>query len=257
MSKKVLLLNDCSDNRHFGSRMVTEAFYMNVEARGHTLKTVKRGHLYSDSMLEWADVVLVNAEGCIHDGKYEELLAVGGKHPNAVLMNGSMQNLSRHYGDELSRFKLVTVRESYSAAELAISHGFEAEVVPDIIYSLPTHFLHRSEGRFVSDSSDRQFRKERACAATDPEFVSKLTGSAAACVGRFHAAVLCSKVGVPLSAFGGNTHKLRGLMLDMGLDDLYFEEADDAMIATPRKADPSYALYAAECIRELFRDILG
>jgi hypothetical protein len=262
LSKNLLLVNDCSDNRHFGSKLVAEAFQMNAKARGYLIRTVKRGAKTEDVDLAWADVVIVNAEGCIHHGNHEGLLDIGARHPAAYLMNGSMTTLSRDFEEELLAFQRVMVRESLTQTELAWSHGMDVDMVPDVIFSLPDRKPHEGSGRslrFITDSSDRQYRKERTMAATNPQFLGELSQSWSACVGRFHAAVLCAMWGVPFSAFGGNTHKLEGLMLDMGVSDRYFALGDEAIEAVPYVAAPAtqeYCQWARRVIKARFDGML-
>ena len=54
-------------------------------------------------------------------------------------------------------------------------------------------------------------------------------------VGRFHAAVSCSVLGIPFSSWDSNTWKTKGLMLDMGISHLHFDSRNEAIANMPEE----------------------
>jgi polysaccharide pyruvyl transferase WcaK-like protein len=55
------------------------------------------------------------------------------------------------------------------------------------------------------------------------------------CTGRFHGAILASMLKIPFTAYPSNTHKIIGMMEDMGLEDLYFRTREEALFNMPLK----------------------
>jgi hypothetical protein len=83
---KVVLLNDTSDNKHFGCIRVRKA-YDKLFARYdvEVLGTQYRREAIDRKLCDKADLVIVNGEGCIHHNKYTELLDIGEQYPAALL----------------------------------------------------------------------------------------------------------------------------------------------------------------------------
>ncbi len=256
---RIVLINDTSDNGHFGCQLVGKAYRDLLDERGvEIIKTQYRREPLDRKACDKADLVIVNGEGCIHHGKYEELLQIGSQYPS-ILMNCSIQTLSSDPCEVLRAFRHVTVRESYTANYLKRYAGFDAEIVPDVIFH---HNLRRTRSvtnkeLFTSDCSRGSYR---GCTrkAKSPDFLDTLSRYSRASVGRFHAACACAMMGVPFTAWQGNTWKVEGLLQDMDLSKNYYEESDQAIGAAEGVTESSavmglrYSYEAAYKVRQLF-----
>ncbi|KKL48692.1 hypothetical protein LCGC14_2322950, partial [marine sediment metagenome] len=212
---KIVLINDTSDNGHFGCQLVGKAYRDLLDERGvEIIKTQYRREPLDRKACDRADLVIVNGEGCIHHGKYEELLQIGNEYP-AILMNCSIQNLANNPYDSLRAFKRVTVRESYTYDYLRRIVGFGAHIVPDVIFARKLRRTRPviSKELFTSDCS-RRSHQDWSCRAKSPDFLATLSSYSHASVGRFHAACACAMMGIPFTAWRGNTWKVEGLLQD-------------------------------------------
>jgi hypothetical protein len=52
-------------------------------------------------------------------------------------------------------------------------------------------------------------------------------------IGRFHAVICCSVMGIPFSSWDSNTWKTEGLMYDMGVSQLHFGSREEALKNVP------------------------
>ncbi len=237
---KVVLLNDTSDNRHFGCELVGAAYRTLLEERDIELIGVQYRKLVLDRTLcDRADLVIVNGEGSIHDGGYSNLLEIGDEYP-AVLLNCSIQN--QHLGN-IRQFQIVTARESMSAEYI------DSEIIPDLIY---THQFRatKGSGSFLSDSSTR-LSNTRTLHVRAPEFVQALLGSKTACLGRFHAIAIAAMANIPFSAYPANTWKNQGVMFDMGASENYFGTVEEAQDKIPTETLESIQTYVEDAPKKI------
>ncbi len=256
---RIVLVNDTSDSGHFGCQLVGKAYRDLLDERGvEIIKTQYRREPLDKKACDKADLVIVNGEGCIHHGKYEELLEIGSQYP-AILMNCSIQDLASNPYTDLRAFKRVTVRESYTADYLKRVVDFDADIVPDVIFYHKLRRIHSAgfDEIFTSDDSIREY-KDYTAGCKDPDFLGRLSYHKRASVGRFHAACACAMMGVPFTAWRGNTWKVEGLMHDMGLSKNYYESPDPAIAAAEGVTESSvvmglrYSYEAAYAVRQLF-----
>ena len=78
------------------------------------------------------------------------------------------------------------------------------------------------------------------------------------CVGRFHGAVAAACLGIPFSTWPSNTHKIQGLMKDMGVSHHHYDNKKDAMANVPFTLDPCVPFFcdqAEAAIHEMFQEI--
>ncbi len=225
---KVVIVNSTHRKPHFGCKLVTSAYTELCEARDIEIlhRVPKRGEW---QLMDEADLIIVNAEGSIHHGKNENLLSrISSEYP-AVLINGSMEELST--GASFDDFKLVTVRESMTQSYLSDEFGIACEVVPDVIFHHLPMFrsVDRTSviDRFVSDSSSKTGSRV-ATLASSPQFLTYLARADEALLGRFHAICAAAMMRVPFVAWRANTWKNAGIMRDMGLSHEYRPEYEVA-----------------------------
>lgn len=263
---KVVIVNAGHNPLHFGCKLTLKAYdnllaERDIELIGHIPRRVK-GDLsgLSDEhqrLADKADLVIVNAEGSIHHGKNEALLKLGYKYP-AVLINGSMQAFGTDVTDDLAEFKIVTVRESSTAAYLAAEFGHRVELVADVIFSFAEGFekvdRELAIGMFITDSSNRD-GPDFAPKVRDLDYLTMLGLSSSACVGRFHALCVSAMLGLPFSAWSANTWKNQGIMVDMQVQHNYYATYRDAVLHVPKEPSATVAAYvdSAEIrVNELF-----
>ncbi len=239
---KVVLLNDTSDNRHFGCELVGSAYRTLLAERGIELVGSKyRKEPLDPALCDKADLVIVNGEGCIHHGGYKHLQEIGHQWPS-VLLNCSIEEQPSF---DAKDFLLATVRESMSGGYTGL------EVVPDLVFS---HTVERLSGThtMISDGSARNYA---GMGPRAPQFVRTLLSAKHAALGRFHAVCLAAMAGVPFSAWKANTWKMEGIMADMGASDHYYDEPLDAIENIPATMPDSVGEYAEQAklkINDLF-----
>jgi hypothetical protein len=257
---KVALINDTSDNGHFGCRLVRQAYDELLAARGAELiGTQYRKEPIDLGLLEAADLVIVNGEGCTHHNNYTWLYDIPGFSDTPAVLLNCVWEANDDFGQALSNFKTVTVRESLSAADMLETSGIVAEVVPDVIFSMNSRYRQPRTEPMVTDSSNRSY-KGWTHKAKDPDFLRRLSRSSSVVSGRYHAVCLAAMLEIPFSAYNGNTHKIKGIMKDMGLSHLYAEKAEHAIRLCPEEVQEKateYARDAKDKVNDLFDRILA
>jgi len=138
---RAIVLNDCSTQSHWGTRMVMNNLRIGAERIGiEIVRTYRRGFDRWDAMfdrvLERAELVLINGEGtCHHDAPDAARFFAGASRAHekgvpVVLLNAVWQ-ANPGLTSALRNIDLIYVRESASAADLERA-GYHAVVVPDL-----------------------------------------------------------------------------------------------------------------------------
>ena len=232
---KVALLNDNSHKNHFGCQLVGAAYRQLLAERD----------IERVGSADSADLVIVNAEGSIHHAKFANLLVVGRYYPS-VLLNASLQDTG-DIKEDLDAFQIVTARESITAEEYGL------ELVPDLIFfhkpSRPVPY----KDVFITDSSRNDVRPGDVTERVGGDFLGTFGRHKRAVCGRFHAICLAAMLDKPFSAFPANTHKNKGIMHDMGISHLYFENLADARESVPAELAESARVYVTEARRSIHK----
>lgn len=141
----VIILNDTSVENHHGCTLVMTNLYAILEKLNYS---VSARSFVGDNWLEnkkfcknvnKADLVIVNGEGTIHHGKKPGLRLlkiaefVSDKNIPCFLINTTYQANPKSYKHYLSKYEIISVRESYSQKELGIL-GIESLLVPDLSF---------------------------------------------------------------------------------------------------------------------------
>ena len=201
------------------------------------------------------DAIIINGEGTMHHNQKacSDLIAVARKakanNIPTYLINTVWQDNKYEGVSEI--FDLIFVRETYSLAELT-SCGCDAKVVPDLSLYRREKYNELTErgGAIVIDSvkwpvtralakyaasnkykfflMDNLVKKTRIIrlnfylkryfSTPDILSVDQLRKARFVLTGRFHAMCLAMKFGVPFLCIDSNTHKIKGLLQDCGLD---------------------------------------
>ncbi len=259
---KVVFVGDTVlGSRHFGCQLVCETFREQFERVGLDLL---RSYLMDpgaegtwERAVEGADLVVINGEGSFHHGRFLELMRLAELKP-AVLVNTVWEENPEDVG--LENFRLIAAREWRSAAAVR-EDGAECLVVPDALfasktlggYAVPTN--RRGVGRTDSAVKEEvgigpiKWRTRRGFSpkVEKPEdYLSRLCRYERLCIGRFHAAIAASVMGIPFATWESNTWKLRGLMEDMEVKHLHFDDPAAALAGVPEEMDPLITTFATE-----------
>jgi hypothetical protein len=260
MTRQVVLVNDTSmHNAHFGTQLVGQTFREQLSRVGCDLIGAigldAAGHR---DLLERADLVIINGEGSIHHGRNLPILELAEHYP-CVLVNCVWQDNPPL--PALHAMKLVTVRESLSGARLD-EQGVPYRIVPDVSFASMLLRAHQRQGptEDIGLTDNVRARDSGFSPFTDNphRYLREMGRFARLCVGRFHAAVAASVLGIPFSTWPSNTHKTEGMMHDMGVLHLHAATQDEAAAICPRAVDPKVTRYAAEAhakVLELFDEI--
>ena len=238
---RVVVVNDCSGFQHFGCILVMETYHEQLERVGTELVgTVTTRSLEKQStraealkMIGSADLVIVNGEGSLHDDAHPELFALAKEFP-CILMNTVFQNNKKVEG--IKDFLAVFVREGLSWQAI-MEHIRECEKMPDIILTSKrlNKVLRMREPTntvITTDSSSSEYLGLPPYFPPELFFRLLSYGKRVVC-GRFHAALACAVIGIPFTAYGGNTHKILGLLMDMGHPEAYAPTRQEAGARTP------------------------
>ena len=275
-TKKVILIGDFSiHNNHFGCKLVSQTFREQFQRVG--LELIARLPInfnpiqYYDKLLKSADLIIINGEGAIHNGRYQEIINLGSKYP-CILVNCVYENNPKN--DSLQHFKLITTRESLSANEL-ISQNINAKVVPDVIYAsaylrsfIPRSNLKTKETGYTDSAKKSvirigpmtlKYRKGFSPKSNSLDnYLNFLCEHKKIAVGRFHSLICCSIFEIPFSTWESNTWKIRGLMNDIGLSELHFQSRKEAINNIPKEFSSkikNFTTLAKSRVESLFDDI--
>lgn len=247
---KVAFIGDVSlRTPHFGCQLVGQTFREQFARVGLELVYTLPARLemvadWRDRLAE-ADLVVINGEGSIHHGRFQNLIDLAGEYPCA-LVNCVYQENPENLN--LKKFKWISARESMSAAAIR-EQGGRAEVVPDVLFA--SSFL-RSFVPVVPASKDFGFTDcaEKVVKRLGPisfryrpgfspktkvvgDYLNFLASHKRMAIGRFHAVICCSVMGIPFSTWDSNTWKTEGMMSDMGVPNLHFESRYEALKNAP------------------------
>lgn len=253
---KIAILNDCTFLGHGGCILVMESLRhlcatFDMEIIYVTSGTVKNLAPHYKKF-EKADLLLINGEGSLHHDRRPELLEVAAKFPAALINSVFEEN--KKGTEHLARFKYLAVRESLSAKALPGAH-----IVPDLSYAAPFwDTFRKNQPTFDIGTTDSVLRKCLSDLTFNiaPGFlVPQLSNYRRICTGRFHGVVFCSILGIPFSAYNGNTHKIRGICADMGVESRYFVDRKQALQhipTTPPDSVLKYTMSAKGKIEQMF-----
>lgn len=278
---RILLLNDTSlGDAHFGCQLVGQTIREQLCRVGLDLALSMSKHVALDEIRKLRhlfDFVIVNGEGTIHHGNGRNLVEVAAEFPSALINCVYQDNPP---WPALAEFKLVAARESLSAAAIE-AQDVSCEVVPDMVFgsSMLTAFAneyrsrdHSAQPRLPLGETDNVVRPWniqlgplriprpggllQLNAKTVAIYLRKLTQYERLCVGRFHAACIAAKLGIPFASWDSNTWKTEAIMADMGASTLHFVTRGEARRAARTATTlPSIAAYvdaAPGRIRALF-----
>lgn len=259
---KIAVLNDTAagfattGGNHFGCELVMETLYDQLAKHGHEV-VQKVPSNKRDRVSTEVDLVIVNGEGSLHSGRRRELVDVAMSRP-AILINTVWQ---RNQPTNLQHFKHITVRESLSAKEM----GCNPEVIPDLLFAnerLINHGLFTQCNQDYdigeTDSVFAQGKYGMCAIASAKDYIIRLQDHKRVVCGRFHGVAACAVLGIPFSAYKSNTHKIEGMMADMGILEHFHNSRENALAACPTEFNPKIKAYADDAkikIDNLFNNL--
>lgn len=234
---------------HFGCQLVGQAFREQFARVGLNLIYTLPSRL--EIIADWkrrlseVDLVVINGEGSIHHGRFQSLINLASEYPCA-LVNCVYQ--ANPENKNLNKFKWISCRESMSAKEIR-NQGIDCKVVPDVLFVssflrsfVPLETRMRKIG--YTDCAEKEVKKIGPLKISyrigfSPktkkvsDYLNFLALHERMAVGRFHAAVCCSVMGIPFAAWDSNTWKIEGLMHDMKVPSLHFKSRREALSNVP------------------------
>ena len=261
----VALINSTGHQAHFGCKIVESVFAAEFKRRNlHLMLKIPCGESwkpYGDD-LKRADLIVVNGEGSLHHNrpKYLELLELANVN-RVVLVNSIFQAIPEPKARLLSRFKMVSLRESISQ-NLAVKYHPDAIVTPDVffLYDLLEASRQRlSAGIGFFPAVGEQLISTHDLDVADPLVISKATSYDRFVTGRFHGICLSAMLGKSFSAYQSNSWKNLGIMKDMGVERLHFDTralAHADVSDLPSKSVRKYVEGACTRIHAMFDRIL-
>ena len=257
---KVVLVNDTSMySAHFGTQLVGQTFReqfsrLGIELIGAVGREID-GH---QALFSKADLLVINGEGSIHHGRNLHLAELANNFP-CVLVNCVWDE--NPDVPALSQMRYISARESLSAEEIS-RQGVDCQVVPDVSFaSMLLNAFQSNDATEDLGISDNVLDRESGF----PPFVdnpyaylNQLSRYRRLCLGRFHAIVAASVLKIPYSAWPSNTHKISGMMQDMGIEHLLGEDQATAIDRCPTQLDArveDYTTRAKQRILDMFDQI--
>lgn len=271
---RVVLIGDTSlDSPHFGCQLVGQTFREQFARAG--LELYASLPYDYDRFPQWpelfeaADLLVINGEGSIHHGRFGYLIELAARYPAALVNCVYQENPA---WPALSSLRYIAARESLSGEEVR-SQGVSCRVVPDVIFASAQlrSFVRPapSEECGITDNARKttyrlgpiKLRLRPGYSPKQPviaDYLRYLCRYRRLCIGRFHAAIAASVLGIPFSTWDSNTWKLKGLMQDMGVPHLHFAEYAAARTHVPTELDHRITAFASQAqarVEAMFDDL--
>lgn len=243
---KAVIVNDTSNEHHLGCTAVIESLKKLCAKNGiEIVKLFRRDKVTSRNSsfslaLDASDFVIINGEGTFHRSPElgMQMLEVCKDKPS-VLINTVWEKVFVPSRELLRNVLLVSVRESLSYEQITkVVDAEKVTIVPDLIFYADIRQQHNFNigyGDSVMGHLRGSLRKNRnyfpmQVRATEPDllaYVGWLKSLSMYVTGRFHGICLAAMVGTSFLAFPSNSHKVEGLLKDMGCEALLLNSFDE------------------------------
>lgn len=230
---RALLVNDTRNEKHIGCMASVEGLIKLCKDAGiEIIRTCTRADSLVKKLVEDVDLIVVNGEGTFHRSPlfFERVLDfIEENDLYAVILNTVWEKM--FFNRDLDRIKLIAFRESMSL------ECFE-ESCPDykgrIVLSADCAFVQEDGdleigygdsvmGLLGSSLARNKNFFPMSFVGSIPDFwayIQWLKSLDVYITGRFHGVVLSTIAGTPFLAFPSNSHKIEGLLKDMGCEEL-------------------------------------
>lgn len=293
-SKNVLLINDTSNESHIGSRSVVNMMRVLCQNNNMIIRdTLNRLQIQTveepkiRDMIKQSDIILINGEGSLHHHPrlatefFPYIMNLIPNNKKTVLLNTIWEDMNYHgIEGHIGKFNLISFRESLSYNNFHKEHTHKnTRVVPDIVFYNDTAKINKIG---YSDSIKKGMRSafKRKDNYMPLNFIDVgtylypkdltypslqaymlwLQSLDLFITGRFHGACLAILTGTPFLVYESNSHKIKGLLADAGLEEcLIFQDSDEETCAETAKrvcmnGEP-YSKLAKLKIEKLFEEI--
>jgi hypothetical protein len=237
MRVKAALINDTSTEKHLGSNEVVDSIRRLCQRCGIIItqqytrqEVINGGKLVVRQRLQAVDMIIVNGEGTFHRGSIfiRRLLEAIPKGKQAIIINTLWDKMFFDNEEELNVFSLITVREGMSYCALKqVYPDSKIMVVPDLIFTVavpPITGIGYGDSVLASLKEDMAFKYNyfpmQGEGADTASYISWLRSLELYVTGRFHGVCLSIVAETPFLAFPSNSHKIEGILQDMGAPDL-------------------------------------
>lgn len=257
---KVAILNDTGHQKHFGCQLVSQAiaqlcYECDMAVLGST-RTNQSWYEIRD-VLDQCDLVILNGEGTMHRGISDHSLHLAkvAEYYPTVLVNSVWQGM----GMQPDRFLECAFRESLSQQEAG-----RGKVIPDLSFLWASRIpaCDPLGPVLAGDTVGRPGMPGRphhdALRFFDQKYLLKAVKGRGIYTGRFHGVCVAAMMNQPFAAWPSNTHKIEGLLADMGVPHLYFKTWQKACENVPRILPDSvieYVTRAPQTIREFWASL--
>jgi isopentenyl phosphate kinase len=226
---KVAIYNDCftENYKHFGCELVMETFKdqlkrVDCEFVGSVKKDMIRNQQkHISSILDKADLVIINGEGSFHHNRRSDILEVGEKWPS-ILINTVFQDNKTE--KRLKNFKYISCRESFSAAACARQIGKPVDTVPDIIFT--NKRLAKLKHKPIKNLVKVRHGSDLNTKNSAEYFMNTLAQYKGVSSISYHALIISIILGQRIAeVIPANTHKNQGLIHDFLSDSNYVKNS--------------------------------
>jgi len=246
----VTIVSDTSESSHFGCKLVMEAINEQLKRIGaKVIKSNKLG-VIKPEVPNNTDLILVNGEGSVHHGRNNNLLSVTKFYPKipAVFFNAVWDSNPEY--ECLKDFKLITVRESESLKQLP--SFVKGLIVPDVAFiaNKLTTFLKPNSTKDICITDNviegDNFDLSAKGWVNPLDYIKNMSKYSRVCSGRHHSVCVAASLGIPFSAWPSNTHKIYGMMNDMGIPQHHYTTKKEAVKNVPDNLDKKVKEYVKE-----------
>lgn len=291
---KAILINDTSNECHIGSQQVVETIHKYCEkykieiVNSFTRSQIVENPRFIIAQGNTVDLVIINGEGTFHHYPRYTLsffppLMEGLKGNNKiVLINTVWQDIYyKNLENHLDKIDLISVRESSSYNEIIKIYPEEKVIItPDLIFDLKYLRKHKIGYGDSVYQNDRTLLKEhenyfplttieegtyekplKVAKADIGAYLNWLSSLDLYVTGRFHGVCLALICGIPFLARKSNSHKIEGLLEDIGCNDLLLGSFDEIESKTKqaqeiRESKNEYLIEAPNKIDKMFKRIV-
>jgi len=275
--KKVLLINDTSNEAHIGSRAVVKHIHILCEKNNmNIIHTLTRAQVFEKEdevprLIEEADIILINGEGSLHHHPriatqfFPAIMSIIPSDKKIVLANALWENMLYDGVEEhLKKIDLISVRESWSFREIITQrYPDNVFIIPDLIFyginipenigycdSVETsirHYAQKQNNYFPLNYIDKgtYLQPKELTYPSISAYQNWLNSLSLFVTGRFHGVCLAIKTATPFLTFNSNSHKIEALLEDLNCKELIISSFKEVHIKKNQ-------LLAQEAIPKLF-----
>ena len=254
---RVILLNDTSNNDHYGCFAVSNGlrgyfdrrddvvvvpiFNRQLQVAAHTGEIVAEQRVWLDAQIAAADYVVVNGEGTLHAGRAPEIelaLAAARRLGKPFCVANSILRDYAILGEQLGDADFVTLRDDRSVAEaerlgvratrcadaalFARFEAWSAGAAPRGVAATDWHgaappWVRERVLAAIADGACFLPFRHPAAWSDWPGIVARLAGFRHVVCGRYHGALLAILAGCEVTLLRSNTDKIEELARELGL----------------------------------------